>query len=156
VRRNIWPGLTLAGGVLLAAILVLLLLGRGQPDDGRMPDAPGLTAVRLFPGDRATGGQTDERGRDGEGKPQGGAVGAGAGGGDAGSGAGNSNSNGAGDGAGGDGVGGDGVGGDGAGGDGAGGGSSDHLARRGDSAAGVQYGAVGDRGAVLGAAAEHD
>jgi hypothetical protein len=51
LQRNLWPGLALAGGVLVAALITLLLLsaGGGRPAAGPLPapTVPGVT--RIFP-----------------------------------------------------------------------------------------------------------
>jgi hypothetical protein len=52
LRPHIWPGLALAGGVLIAAVIALLLLaGRGGgPSDGQFPGGGDPGDTRLFPG----------------------------------------------------------------------------------------------------------
>jgi hypothetical protein len=68
------PGLALAGGVLVAAIVALLLIGGSEPDrNGPMPAVTGPTATRIIPGNGGVAGET----RRGNGK--GGAKGSGAG-----------------------------------------------------------------------------
>jgi hypothetical protein len=51
LRSHIWPGLALAGGVLIAAIVALLLIGGGGPTgrQGRLPPGVGPGDTRLFP-----------------------------------------------------------------------------------------------------------
>jgi hypothetical protein len=68
------PGLALAGGVLVAAIVALLLIGGSEPDrNGPMPAVTGPTATRIIPANGGVAGET----RRGNGK--GGAKGNGAG-----------------------------------------------------------------------------
>jgi hypothetical protein len=49
LRRNTWPGLALAGGVLIAALLALLLIGGGGSGGGGLPNVSPLSDTRLFP-----------------------------------------------------------------------------------------------------------
>jgi hypothetical protein len=72
LRANILPGLALAGGVLIAAVIALLLIGGAPSQDGGLPDGDGPTATRLIPG----GG---DAGRDGDGSGAGGGQGSGKG-----------------------------------------------------------------------------
>jgi hypothetical protein len=69
------PGLALAGGVLVAALIALLLIGGGEPDHNPMPDITGPTATRIFPG--GTGGAGGSGGVAGESDGQSGANGLG-------------------------------------------------------------------------------
>jgi hypothetical protein len=66
LKLSIWPGLALAGGVLIAAVVALLLLhgGGGGPGQGRLPgggNEPGIT--RLFPAETATKAPPKRRAR---------------------------------------------------------------------------------------------
>jgi len=45
------PGLALAGGVLIAALLALFLMGDGYPGSGQVPETAGPTATRLLYGE---------------------------------------------------------------------------------------------------------
>jgi hypothetical protein len=57
LKSNIWPGLALAGGVVIAALVALLLIGGDGGSSGRMlPSAGGPGATRLFPGPVAAPG----------------------------------------------------------------------------------------------------
>jgi hypothetical protein len=72
------PGLALAGGVLVAALIALLLIGGDEPRrDGPLPNVTGPTATRILPGDTSgtsgTGGVAGENG--GESGADGGAAG---------------------------------------------------------------------------------
>jgi hypothetical protein len=51
LRPHIWPGLALAGGVLIAAVVALLLIGAGgpAPGQGTLPSGIGPGDTRLFP-----------------------------------------------------------------------------------------------------------
>ena len=49
MRSHLMPGLALAGGVLIAALLALLLIGDGGPTGGPAPEPTGPTATRLLP-----------------------------------------------------------------------------------------------------------
>ena len=55
MRPPIWPGLALAGGVVIAAIVVLLFLSGsgGGPKEGRLPTGANPGDTRLFPSDSA-------------------------------------------------------------------------------------------------------
>ena len=58
MKLPIWPGLALAGGVVIAAIIALLLIGASGPTGGGLPDGganPGDT--RLFPSHGAVAGE---------------------------------------------------------------------------------------------------
>jgi hypothetical protein len=62
LRRNTWPGLALAGGVIIAALLALLLIGGAGPGGIRLPNVSPPSDTRLFPaegdlaGDPRSGG----------------------------------------------------------------------------------------------------
>jgi hypothetical protein len=49
LRRNTWPGLALAGGVVIAALIALLLIGSDGPSGGGLPKVTNPGATRLFP-----------------------------------------------------------------------------------------------------------
>jgi hypothetical protein len=49
LRPNIWPGLALAGGVFIAAVIALILLGGGAPSGGSLPSASSPGDTLLFP-----------------------------------------------------------------------------------------------------------
>jgi hypothetical protein len=55
LRPNIWPGLALAGAVVIAAVIALVLLGSAGPSGGNLPSGsvPGDTV--LFPSQVAGG-----------------------------------------------------------------------------------------------------
>jgi hypothetical protein len=61
LQRNTWPGLALAGGVLVAAIAALLFLGGGgnTPPDGGVPGATPPGNTRIFPGAGDVAGETE-------------------------------------------------------------------------------------------------
>jgi hypothetical protein len=49
LRRHTWPGLALAGGVLIAAVIALLLIGGGKgPDGSGLPNPSSPSETRLF------------------------------------------------------------------------------------------------------------
>ena len=50
MRLSIWPGLSLAGGVVIVAVVALLVIG-GPPgaDHGSLPSGSGPGDTRLFP-----------------------------------------------------------------------------------------------------------
>ena len=53
MRPKIWPGLALAGGVVIAALIALLLIGSGGPRGGSLPSGTNPGDTRLFPGEVA-------------------------------------------------------------------------------------------------------
>jgi hypothetical protein len=57
LRPNIWPGLALAGGVVAAAVIALILLGGVGPTDGTVPSAANAADTRLFPGENRVAGE---------------------------------------------------------------------------------------------------
>jgi hypothetical protein len=63
LRPNIWPGLALAGGVLIAAVIALILLGGAGPSEGRLPSATNPADTRLFPAQGQVAGQSANRPR---------------------------------------------------------------------------------------------
>jgi hypothetical protein len=54
LRTNILPGLALAGGVLIAALIALVLIGGGGSGNGSLPSETTPGAVRLFPSEVAS------------------------------------------------------------------------------------------------------
>jgi hypothetical protein len=54
LRTNILPGFALAGGVLIAALLALALIGGGGSGNGSLPSESTPGAVRLFPSEVAS------------------------------------------------------------------------------------------------------
>jgi hypothetical protein len=62
LRPHIWPGLALAGGVVIAAVIALILIGGGGPTDGRLPNGANPGDTRLFPSDGAVAGRADAGG----------------------------------------------------------------------------------------------
>jgi hypothetical protein len=61
LRPNIWPGLTLAGGVVIAAVIALILLGGAGPGDGRLPSSTNPADTRLFPAQGHVAGESANR-----------------------------------------------------------------------------------------------
>jgi hypothetical protein len=51
LRGNSSPGLALAGGVLVAALVALLLIGGGGTGRDGLPSVPPPSSTRLFPAD---------------------------------------------------------------------------------------------------------
>jgi hypothetical protein len=54
LRTNILPGLVLAGGVVIAALVALALIGGGGSGNGSLPSQTAPGAVRLFPSEVAS------------------------------------------------------------------------------------------------------
>ena len=72
LQRNTWPGLALAGGVLIAAIVTLLVLGGGggKPPAGMIPGASPPASTRILPGTGDVAGETRHASRHRPPKPR--------------------------------------------------------------------------------------
>jgi hypothetical protein len=57
LRPKIWPGLALAGGVVIAAVIALILLGGGAPSGGSLPSASPPGDTRLVPSEGGVAGR---------------------------------------------------------------------------------------------------